>query len=137
MQKAVIFLLMFLMFRCSPKLSADASWKGGKWVLMEMNGVPVQVSGTDKDAHLVFSPSDKKYSGSSGCNRLMGNYTVGKNGIITFGTPAGTRMTCMDQRFEDAFMKIFPTVNRYSVEGKTMLLKNGNMVVMKLERVGS
>ena len=126
---------MFLMFRCSPRISPDSGWQGGRWVLTEMNGVPVQVSGTEKDAHLVFSTADKRYSGSSGCNRLMGSYTLGKKGAISLGTPAGTRMTCIDQKFEDAFNTFFKTVNRYSVDGKVMLLKNGEQVVMRLEKM--
>jgi copper homeostasis protein (lipoprotein) len=85
----------------------------------------------------VFSPADHKYSGSSGCNRLMGTYSLGDKSAISFGTPAGTRMTCMDQKFEDAFNKFFATINHYTVEGKTMKLTNGSSVVMVFEKLAN
>jgi heat shock protein HslJ len=57
----------------------------GKWVLSELNGVPVQLSGTDKDAHLQFEYKERKITGSGGCNRLTGTFETGKKNSFAFG----------------------------------------------------
>lgn len=128
-------LIVILAAACSPKISPDAPLMGNRWVLVEMNGVPVQVSGSDKDAHLVFNTSEKRYSGSSGCNRMMGTYDMKSNGEVKFSPPAGTMMSCVDQAFENAFMKFFATVNRYEINNNELYLKQDKNVVMKLKRM--
>lgn len=131
----ILMLLVVLAAACSPKVSPDASLVGNKWTLIEMNGVPVQVSGTDKDAHFIFNTAEKRYSGSSGCNRMMGTYNMKSNGEVRFSPPAGTMMSCVDQAFENAFMKFFATVNRYEIRNDELLLKQDKNVVMRLKRM--
>lgn len=120
------------LFACSPKLQTDADWKNKKWVLWELRGVPVQTSGTDKDAHIQFSASDKKYSGSGGCNRMNGSYTLGKKGKLSFAEPALTRMACPDMAFESSFLQTLKEIDRYTVLDNKLHLMKGNEVLMKL-----
>lgn len=131
----ILMLLVVLAAACSPKVSPDSALAGNKWTLIEMNGVPVQVSGTDKDAHFVFNTAEKRYSGSSGCNRMMGTYNMKSNGEVKFSPPAGTMMSCVDQAFENAFMKFFATVDHYEIRNDELLLKQDKNVVMKLKRM--
>jgi heat shock protein HslJ len=131
--KPVLFLLILFISSCSPKLTPDHNWAGQKWVLTELSGVPVQLSGTDKDAHLVFSPKERSYSGSGGCNRIMGAYAIDKGNKIKFNNPAGTRMACPDIRFEEKFIEVLSSVENYGVSDREMFFSKGNTVVLKFQ----
>jgi heat shock protein HslJ len=131
----ILMLLVVLAAACSPRVSPDASLVGNKWTLVEMNGVPVQVSGSDKDAHLVFNTVEKRYAGSSGCNRMMGTYNMKSNGDVKFSPPAGTMMACVDQAFENMFMKFFATVDRYEIRNDELVLKKDKTIVMRLKKM--
>ncbi len=134
MKKIPYFIFMaFVAFSCSPKLSPDSSWGGKNWVLQELKGVPVQTSNSDKDAHLVFSPSEKRYSGTGGCNRIAGTYTIGKDNALKFADGMGTLMECPDIAFEKLFLSTLQTVNRYEFLNNELHLKNGKDIVMKLK----
>ena len=133
MRKALIYSFVLIAFySCSPKLSPDSAWGERKWVLFEIKGAPVQLSGTDRDAHLTFFAADKRYGGSGGCNRINGVYQINNKNKLTFGETASTKMLCPDQDFETSFLTTLKTVDNYSVENGIMLLKRGREIVMKL-----
>ena len=134
MRKAAfaIIALLACIYSCSPRLSPDHSWGERKWVLFEIKGNPVQLSGTDKDAHLVFFAADKRYGGSGGCNRINGVYFINKNNKLNFGETASTKMLCPDQAFENNFLTALKTIDNYTLEDNIMSLKHGKDVVMKL-----
>lgn len=134
--KTIFFLLSMVTiasFSCSPKLSPDSYWGGQRWVLVELKEVPVQQSGTRKDAFLDFSPSEKKFSGNGGCNRISGNYTLEKKNRIRFADVISTKMSCADIAFETAFVNALNKVDRFEVADNILLLKDGKDVVAKLE----
>ena len=126
-------LLLATLFSCSPKLSPDKDWSKKRWVLIEVKGVPVQLSGTNRDAHIEFNTAEKRITGSGGCNRLNGSYKLGKKNAISFGDPATTKMLCADQAFEDLFLANLKLVDNQNEAGNLMLLKRGNEVVLKLQ----
>lgn len=115
----------------SGKLQADNPLFTNKWVLSELNGTPVQTSGTDKDANINFSFADRKVSGSGGCNRFNGSFTAtGKD--LSFAPLATTKMMCPDIKFEEAFFAALAKVKNYEIAGKELSLKDGNIVLAKL-----
>lgn len=129
-------LLLFLLgsfYACSPKLAPDHGWANQAWVLVEMNGVPVQVSGTDKDAHLVFFPNERTYAGTGGCNRIRGAYALDKGNKIKFNNPAGTLMACQDSKFENKFIEVLLSAEKYGVSEKEMIFSAKDAIVMKFE----
>jgi heat shock protein HslJ len=132
MKHLLASVMVVLFFACSPRLTPDSSWGDKRWVLVEIKGVPVQLSGTEKDANLQFNAKEKRFNGSGGCNRLNGTYTISNKGKISFGNAASTMMNCVDQAFEDMFIATLKTVDGYSVENDILLLKSGNTVVMRL-----
>lgn len=127
-----IFTLLVVLVSCSPRLSPDHNWDQKRWTLYELKSVPVQLSGTEKDANLMFAPSQKKVNGTGGCNRLNGSYELKKNGGIRFLNVASTKMSCIDQAFENRFLEALNAVDGYAVENNVMLLKTGKEVVMRL-----
>jgi heat shock protein HslJ len=125
--------LILLVIACGQKLSPDHGWKEKKWVLTELKGIPVQLSGTEKDAHLILTPGDKKFSGSGGCNRITGTYTLGKKNELHFVNPASTRMACPDLAFETKFLEVLQEVDHFGTDGEFLLLKKGKETIMKLQ----
>ena len=119
-----IFILIFALigFDCSPKLSPDAGWGYQQWVLVEMKGVPVQQSGGRRDAHITFDIATKKFSGNGGCNQINGNYSIDKK-EIRFTEVGSTKMSCSDIEFENTFLSLLSSVDRYEVSGADLLLK--------------
>jgi heat shock protein HslJ len=133
MKKLILALLITSIISCSPKLAPDNSWEGKRWVLTEVNGVPVQLGGGNRDAHLEFDPSTKRFTGSGGCNRINGTYSLGKKDAIQFGDVAVTKMMCADIAFENLFLSTLKTADRHTESGNIMLLKKGSEIVLKLQ----
>lgn len=126
-----ILLIAFAGFQCSPKLAPDTGWNRGRWVLVEMKGVPVQQSEGRRDAYISFETGEKKFSGNGGCNQVNGNYSVEKN-TIRFNDVASTKMMCADMAFENTFLSLLREVNRYEVSGDNILLKKKRETVLVL-----
>jgi heat shock protein HslJ len=130
-----IFLIGTMVFsglHCSHKLLPDYSWQNKRWTVVELKEVPVQLSGTRRDAYFTFMPGEKRFGGNAGCNGMNGNYKIEKNRIY-FSEIITTKMSCPDIAFETAFLQTLDKVNRYEVSGNTILLKRDNDVLVILK----
>ena len=116
---------------CSPRLSPDSNWGYRRWVLTEMKGVPVQLSGGRRDAYINFEPVEKKFTGNGGCNQINGNYSLDKNNIH-FTEVVSTKMSCEDIAFENTFLSILSSIDRFEQRGDDLLLKRKREVVLRL-----
>ncbi|MEO8403581.1 MAG: META domain-containing protein [Chitinophagaceae bacterium] len=133
--KKLVFILLIAVIAttsCSPKLSPDYNWGNQRWVLTELKSVPVQLSGTRKDAFIEFSPTEKRFTGNGGCNRINGNYEL-RNDKISLGEVISTKMSCEDVSFETTFLNTLADVNKYEVQGNALLLKHNKDVILKFE----
>jgi heat shock protein HslJ len=133
--KKLVFILLIAVIAttsCSPKLSPDYNWGNQRWVLTELKTVPVQRSGTRKDAFIEFSPAEKRFTGNGGCNRINGNYELTKE-KISLGEVISTKMSCEDISFETTFLNTLADVNKYEVQGNALLLKHNRDVILKFE----
>jgi heat shock protein HslJ len=101
-------------------LAGGGDLTGKVWALSALNGQPL-VAGTGISAQFA---ADGNVSGSAGCNRYSGKYTIsGSN--ITFNVPiASTMMACpqpvMDQ--ESAYLKMLGEAKIYTVRGDELTL---------------
>lgn len=128
----IIALVVSAGISCSPKLAPDSYWGDHRWVLTEMKGVPVQLSGTRKDAFIEFSPQEKQFTGNGGCNRISGQYALEKKDRIKLENVISTKMSCNDIAFETSFLSLLNEVDRFKMEeNNTLLLKDGNDVILK------
>lgn len=116
------FIAVVIGFSCSPKLAPDSGWDRGRWVLVEMKGVPVQQSGGRRDAAIIFNVVQKTFGGNGGCNQVNGNYHVEKTDI-SFTDVNSTKVICGDIEFEKTFLSLLATVDRYELKGNDLLLK--------------
>ena len=131
MKYLVVFILAITMCKCSPKLAPDASWDTQHWVLVEMKGVPVQQSGGRRDAYIGFQVADKRFSGNGGCNQINGSYRVDKN-EIRFTDVVSTKMSCNDIDFENVFLSLLSTIDRYELKGNDLALKKNKETLLVL-----
>lgn len=136
MKYLFLLTLAFVAFNCSPRLSPDAGWGNQRWVLAEMKGVPVQQSGSRRDAFIRFDVNEKRFTGNGGCNQINGNYTIDKNDI-RFAEVISTKMSCSDIEFENTFLSILNTIDRYEVNGNDLRLKRKRETLLVLRSVQS
>ncbi|MER3497275.1 MAG: hypothetical protein C4308_00875 [Chitinophagaceae bacterium] len=69
--------------------------------------------------------TDSSISGKGGCNSMSGRFTV-KGTSIKFHIIVSTKMACANLDKENAFFRLLQsTVSAYTVEGKTLLLRDG------------
>lgn len=93
---------------------------GKVWALTELKGTP-PAAGVGISAQ--FS-SDGKVSGSAGCNRYNGTYTISGNSI-TFSSPMATTMMMCEQAVmeqESAYLQALGEAKTYAVNGDQLTL---------------
>lgn len=123
------FATLLLLQSCAPKLTSSSGLFWGNWILSELEGQPVQMSGTESDAYIHFAYNDMRVDGLAGCNRFNGTMTTDHKNL-SFGQLAVTQMTCMNQAFEDKFLNTLKEVRKYSVDNEQLLLKTNKDKVL-------
>lgn len=118
---------------CSPKWAPDHYWAAKRWVLVEMKGVPVQLSGGGRDASIEFTWADKRFTGNGGCNRLNGSYELKRKKDIQFRDISSTKMSCADISFENTFINTLKDVDGFEEEDGKLLLKDNKKTVLILQ----
>ena len=74
-----------------------------------------------------------KVSGSTGCNRINGTYTLSGNGI-TFGSNlAITKMGCPNYD-ENIFLDAFNRVNKYQIRNNELMLMHDSTLLMSFSK---
>ena len=114
------------------QLRSNAALENTYWKLIELNGRPVQTFPGEREAHILLFSGHA--SGSSGCNKLMGRYTVSA-GTLRIGPLASTRMACppamMEQ--ETTLTATFDRPSSYRITGETLTLFDGDTVLARFE----
>lgn len=127
------------------QLLDDTSWQLSAWTQADGTdrAVPggVTASGVNKNdgtpITLVLSTStgQRHASGFSGCNRYMGTYSL-KDGKLSFGPLAGTRMACQTAggEIEGAYLDGLAHIDRTGVQMRPpqelqLVLENGDKLV--------
>ena len=116
---------------CSPKWAPDHYWAEKRWVLTEMKGVPVQLSGSNRDAFIEFSWTDKKFAGNGGCNRISGTYELDKKKDIQFKDSRNRYTTTME-----AYQELFkPQTKKIAGESSTPYLYFHQQTIENIKRL--
>lgn len=131
MKYLFVVLIVVASLSCSPKLSPDSGWAGRRWILTELKGVPVQLSGGRRDAYINFDIVGKRFAGNGGCNQINGNYTLDKDDIH-FVDVVSTKMSCEDMAFENTFLSTLSSIDSYEQRGDDLLLKRRKEVLLRL-----
>jgi heat shock protein HslJ len=135
MKKIVVFLSICVGMMILAACASSASDLTGKvWALTELKGAPLP---TGVGISAQFS-SDGKVSGSAGCNRYSGTYTVSGNSITISSPLATTMMMCDDAVMaqESAYLSALGEAKTYTVKGDQLTLAGSdktNLAVYKVE----
>jgi heat shock protein HslJ len=128
---------MMLLAACSSSGSqtGGGDLTGKVWALTELMGKP-PTAGVGISAE--FS-SDGKVSGSAGCNRYSGTYTVSGNSITISSSMATTMMMCdesvMEQ--ESAYLKALGEAKTYAVNGDQLTLTGADKASLAVYKAQS
>ena len=91
-----------------------------RWTLTQMGERTL----TSTEPYLEFDVKQGRFSGSGGCNRIMGGYHV--NGTeLKFTAVASTKRACLDagvQDVETSFLKALEKTNRVEIQGDVIRL---------------
>jgi copper homeostasis protein (lipoprotein) len=106
---------------CAPRF-ASAPLAETYWRLTHLAGTAVlPAADRRRELSLTFSNDGSTFSGSSGCNRVVGTYTVA-NAVMTM-KGGGTMMACRDAaKTEAAFLKTLELTQRYRITGRMLEL---------------
>lgn len=100
---------------------------GSSWTLVSFEtSKEVLVAATEQPATLIFlekGEQGNRISGSGGCNRYFGSYTV-TNNQITFSPLGSTRMMCGPNRMaqENHFLQALSTAERFERNDSELLI---------------
>jgi heat shock protein HslJ len=99
---------------------------GTSWRATAVNNGRGAVQGLLSGSTITLAFDDQgRISGSAGCNRYMGRYTV-SDGVLKLSPAASTRMACPDDRLaaqEDAYLKALATVSTLRMEADRLELR--------------
>jgi heat shock protein HslJ len=128
--------MMILAACASPGSQAGGGDLTGKvWALTELAGKP-PAAGVGISAEF---GSDGKVSGSAGCNRYSGTYTVSGNSITISSSMATTMMMCdeaiMEQ--ESAYLKALGEAKTYAVKGDQLTLTGADKTSLAIYKAQS
>jgi len=94
------------------------------WRVIELGGKPVPPQDAARDAHMTLE--GRRLSGSDGCNRITGAYTV-SGGDVTFGQIAATQMACASSSdIEQPFRDALANASRLTVSAGRLTLFNAS-----------
>ena len=113
-----------------------AALEGTPWTLVALRGA--SVAGMPHAPSLLLQADQKRASGSSGCNRYTGGYTLAGD-RLAFGPAAGTRMACMQgMEQEQAFLDAMTAVASWRVDGARLELRDAQgETILQFVKVGS
>ncbi|WP_246024803.1 META domain-containing protein [Paraburkholderia dinghuensis] len=126
------------------QLLDNTQWQLVEWKQADgtLRAVPGAATNGAAGAHpitldLSTETGQRRASGFSGCNRYTGSYTL-KNGLLSFGQMAGTRMACvgLGGDIEGVFLDALSHIARSGVQMREprsllLILENGDRLTFK------
>lgn len=114
-------------FRVSNNLS-------GKWELNYFKGEEIPANKYLKTPYLEFQADEKSISGNASCNGINGGIFI-QNETLRFSNVASTRVMCVHENMESAFLAELPKITNYKIENDELHLYSGNELLMKFKKV--
>lgn len=107
------------------------------YVVKEINGESADLKDTEgKSPTLELFVSEKRISGSDGCNSFTSTIEKLNETEIAFGPIAATRMLCQDMTIPDSFHAALNQVTTYEKTEGYLLLKDGKgQTLLKLKNI--
>jgi putative lipoprotein len=104
--------------------SSDVGLRNTYWKLIQLGESPVQVGEGQREPHLILAEGKTQVSGSGGCNRFTGGFTL-EGDKLRFSRMASTMMACADgMEQEGRFLHDLARVARYRIVGDRLELQD-------------
>lgn len=116
--------------------SSKASLTNTYWKLVELDGARVAMTPEQEREVRITLDDNGKVTGFTGCNRVMGGYTVAAE-VLRFTQLAGTRMMCPPpaMQLESAVLANMNSVTGFRIEGEQLILLKDGAPVARYESV--
>lgn len=116
--------------------SSKASLTNTYWKLTELDGARVSMTPEQEREVRITLDDNGKVTGFTGCNRVMGGYTVAAD-VLRFTQLAGTRMMCPPpaMQLESAVLANLNSVTGFRIEGEQLILLKDGAPVARYESV--
>jgi copper homeostasis protein (lipoprotein) len=113
--------------------AGPARLEGTEWTLVELDGVGIELGAGERAPYFVLDPEGSRFSGSGGCNRLMGVFDRSGD-ALRFRPVATTRMACAEEvmQGETAFLDALVATSRFEFDGTLLVLLAGDRIVARL-----
>lgn len=106
---------------------------GTRWVLTQLGSERIVLAEGKPEQFITLDSSQQRVAGNAGCNRLVGSYTL-QGDQLSFSQMATTRMMCIDQEREDAFVKSLEATKSWRIDGAQLdLLDAGANLLARFE----
>ncbi|MGM9512993.1 META domain-containing protein [Roseateles sp. DB2] len=113
------------------QLALQQGLLGVRWRVKELLGAPLgPAAGGARAPHLELDPAHLRLSGSGGCNRLMGSFTL-EGQRIAFKRVVTTMMSCpQGVAQERSLIETLGQVQRWHIDDRTLMLLNWQQQVL-------
>jgi len=102
--------------------SNNAQLENTYWKLMTLGGEDVKTPEGAREIQFVLTAETHRVAGFSGCNNMMGAYTVEQNKIV-FSHLGGTRMFCENTMdIEKRVHEMFADATAWKISGESLEL---------------
>ena len=106
--------------------SNNAPLENTYWKLMTLGGDDVKSPDGAREIQFMLNAENHRLAGFSGCNNMMGAYTVEQN-KIAFSNMGGTRMFCENTMdIEKRVHEMFSNATAWKISGKSLELIDSN-----------
>ena len=127
-QLLIYIIIVALHLSCSSSRKATTELNGN-WELIVFPASTKTLSEIFTMKRPEMQMENGKLSGTTGCNRLTGTYTVSGNSIQFGPNLALTKMGCPNYD-ENVFLDAFHKVNRYEIKNKELMLLQDSTLMM-------
>lgn len=116
--------------------SSKASLTNTYWKLVELDGARVSMVPEQEREVRITLDDNGKVTGFTGCNRVMGGYTMAAD-VLRFTQLAGTRMMCPPpaMQLESAVLANLNSVTGFRIDGEQLILLKDGAPVARYESV--
>ncbi|MDX5417866.1 MAG: META domain-containing protein [Hymenobacteraceae bacterium] len=102
--------------------------QGSYWMLLSLQGQELQDNPKSNTAYIRFEEGSDELKGYTGCNRLMGKYSLSNNSLQLTNL-SSTRAMCPIIEQENFMMAILEKVDAYKISGDVLTLFHRNTAV--------
>ena len=96
------------------------------WKLKTLEGQDMTKLKLEKDVFFLLHKEEGRVNGFSGCNNMMGTYTLEEGNRIKFSQMGSTMMACPDVTFNERdFLEVFELADNYTITGNELSINVG------------